>query len=113
MKLNITKKSAILFAVGVVLTCTILFVACNKENAEKYIQQVLAFKNADSLDWVNGGHIALLNGNLNLAIERYQNAEPDDVLFSFIDDNDKMVKAGITKEDITLTYELLNRKINS
>lgn len=89
------------------------FVLGNKENAEKYIQQVLSFKNADSLDWVNGGHIALLNGNLNLAIERYLNAEPDDVLFAFIDDNDKMLKSGISKEDITLTYELLNRKINS
>lgn len=32
--MNKIKKSAILFAAGVTLTCTILFVACNKENSD-------------------------------------------------------------------------------
>lgn len=88
------------------------FVLGNKEQSERYISQVLGDPNAKSADWINGGHIALLCNNIDLAMERYMNAEPDDVLFAFIDDADKMLKAGISQEVITLTHEVLNRKIN-
>ena len=88
------------------------FVLGNKEQSERYISQVLGDPNAKSADWINGGHIALLCNNIDLAMERYLNAEPDDVLFAFIDDADKMLKAGISQEVITLTHEVLNRKIN-
>ena len=88
------------------------FVLGNKETAERYISQVLEMPNAQSNDWINGGHIALLNGDLRLAIDRYHKSESDDLMFAFIDDNDKMLKAGIPQDIITLTHEVLNRNIN-
>lgn len=87
------------------------FVLGNKENAEKYIAPLLGDQ-ADSLDWINGGHIALLNGNIPLAIERYLHANSDDIYFAFIDDCDKMRRAGIAQEVITLTHEAVIKKSN-
>lgn len=87
------------------------FMLGNKENAEKYIAPLLG-EQASSSDWINSGHIALLNGNIPLAIERYLHSNPDDLYFAFIDDCDKMRQAGIAQEVITLTHEAVIKKSN-
>lgn len=81
----------------------------NKDNAEKYISKTLSMQNVKSIDWINGGHIALLNGNIQMAIERYSRADEED-LFLLMTDNDRLIKLGIPQDIITLTFELLNRK---
>lgn len=86
------------------------FLLGNKAKAASCINEVLESKVAKEIDWKNGGHIALLCGDINLAIERYKKADSADMTITFFDDHDALIEAGITEEDITLAHELLIRE---
>lgn len=117
MKLNITKKSAILFAVGVVLTCTILFVACNKENAEKSnindlsspMKSEMTQPNnpVNPLDIIGIKHNIHLNDVLLIINSRYiepNGLSSDDVLGMY---REYLINNGYAENDIDSAFEII------
>lgn len=117
MKLNITKKSAILFAVGAVLTCTILFVACNKENAEKSnindlsspMKSEMTQPNnpVNPLDNIGINHNIHLNDVLSIINTRYiepNSLSSDDVLGIY---REYLINNGYAENDIDFAFEII------
>lgn len=79
----------------------------NKDNASKYIEKVLLMPNISAIDYINAGHIALLNGDIESAINRYRFVETEEMKQHFIYDNDMLIRAGIKQEVITLTFQAI------
>ncbi len=87
-----------------------LFLSGDHNRAEKFIRMVLSRPEPSGEDWLLGGHIALQDEDIPLAIERYRNA--DDSLFSYnhiIGDKKKLIRAGIAENIIHLVMELIWR----
>lgn len=82
------------------------------DDAERYIRMVLSRTNPTSNDWLLAGHIALLSGNIILAIERYQQAKPKDVESRLIStaENNPLNRAGVDVYCRQLTLSALQQK---
>ena len=115
--MNITKKSAILYAVGVVLTCTILFVACNKENAEESnlnnlsssVKSEMTQPNNPNnpLDSIGINHNIHLNDVLSIINHNYINPNSlssNDFLDIY---REYLINKGYAEKDIDFAFEII------
>lgn len=82
------------------------------EQANKYYTKILSGKELLTSDFMNAGHVALVSGNLNTAIELYNKAAAKQGNFSefkelFYQDRDVLIKKGISETDLSLILDLL------
>lgn len=82
------------------------------DDAERYIRMVLCRTIPTSDDWLLAGHIALLAGNVLLAIERYQQVHPELVEHSLIstEEHSPLNRAGVDVYCRQLTLSALQQK---
>lgn len=84
-----------------------LFYMKNKVKAESCIAPLLKHE-PQSIDWEYGGHIALLNDNIPLAIERYKHLTVKNSNHVIMLNYEKLKSVGISEDILTLTNEVLN-----
>lgn len=78
----------------------------DKESAEQNIARVLKGKPNDD-HWILGGHIALLDNNIPLALKRYGEVDIYKMLEYIRSRFSDLHKAGIPQETITLIHEVM------
>ena len=80
------------------------------EQAEKYYQKVLQSK-PSAKDFLNAGHVAWLQGNVEEAVLRYRKSLSTDKgnTTDFLDDDAHLLKAaGLTDEDLTMMQDAVS-----
>ena len=87
------------------------FMSKKYEQAEKYYQKLLQDEQALPTDWLNAGHVAWAQGQLETAATRYGKAitlcgSKTQFLELFDKDRDILVQHGIREEDIPLMLDI-------
>ena len=87
------------------------FVGGKNEQAEKYYEKILASPSPVAADYLNAGHVAWKEGNLELAVSRYGAAarkyEKQAIfLQQFNKDKEILARMGLRTEDIPLLADL-------
>ena len=75
---------------------------------------VLSRPEPDMDDWILGGHIALQDQDIPLAVERYKKA--NDTAYAYngiLRDKPKLIRAGIAEHIILLVMELLLKDLQA
>lgn len=91
-----------------------LFLTCDHTRAERFIRMVLSRPEPDMDDWILGGHIALQDQDIPLAVERYKKA--NDTAYAYngiLRDKPKLIRAGIAEHIILLVMELLLKDLQA
>lgn len=72
------------------------------EQAERYYNKVLEVEPTPT-DWLNAGHVAWLQHNMPLAVDRYRKALPQDNPADFLNEDAAMLlNAGLTSDDLAM-----------
>ena len=89
-----------------------LFLTNDHVRAEKFIRMVLSRPEPEADDWILGGHIALQDEDIPLAIDRFRNADDSTYAYnSILRDKEKLLRAGVAEHIIQLVMELLLREM--
>ena len=89
-----------------------LFLTNDHVRAEKFIRMVLSRPEPEADDWILGGHIALQDEDIPLAIDRFKNVDDSTYAYnSILRDKEKLLRAGVAEHIIQLVMELLLREM--
>ena len=89
---------------------TALFLSGDHERAERFVRMVLSRPEPAASDWMLGGNIAMLMGDIPLAVERFSKIDDAEyVRKGLITDQEHLVQAGIPRHILNLVGDILSR----
>ena len=88
------------------------FVTRKYDEALKYYQLLLQQPTAKAEDYMNAGHVYLLSGNMQEALNHYQKAQSffnnhGDLVKAFMKDKADLLQLGISEEELAIVLDLL------